>query len=154
MTPLGRRGRGRILFAFETIRTVLGRRFFTLSTEEMILERAVLAAQLLEFGFELLGPMHGPSVHRFPIPDLLPQFGVLTPKAGNFLAQLENFSTKLLNQFVENSRHGGRERIDKRLRHGKNACIENEPGMIEGTGRKTGWAKVYPKTPLMSAEIS
>jgi hypothetical protein len=77
LAPLGRRGRWRIVFAFETIGTVLGRRSFALPTEELTLERAVLAAKLREFGFEQFGPMHGPGVHRLPIPDLLPQFGVL-----------------------------------------------------------------------------
>jgi hypothetical protein len=39
--------------------------------------------------------MDGPSVHRLPIPDLLSQFGVLTPQIGDFLAQISNFATKL-----------------------------------------------------------
>ncbi len=81
LAPLGRRGRCRIVFPFETIRTVLGRSGFALSTEELILELAVLAAKLFDLGFEPLGPLHGPSVHRLPIPDLLPQFGVLAPQA-------------------------------------------------------------------------
>jgi hypothetical protein len=91
LAALGWRGRCLIIFAFETIRTVLGRRFFALSTEELILERAVLAAKLLELGFELLGPTLGPGVHRLPIPDLLPQFGVLAPQLVDFLAQIEDF---------------------------------------------------------------
>ena len=99
------------------IATVLGRSGFALSTEELLLELAVLAAQLLEIGFESLGPLHGPSVHRLPIPDLLPQLGVLTPKAGDFLAQLEHFAAKLLNQFPRINRRGSQNRIDKRLRH-------------------------------------
>jgi hypothetical protein len=79
LTSLWGCGRSRILFTFETIRTVTRRSGLALSTEELILEFAVLTAKLLDLGFEMLGPMQGPSVHRLPIPDLLPQFGILTP---------------------------------------------------------------------------
>ena len=77
------------------IRAILGRRFLALSTEELILELAVLAAKMLDLGFEVLGPMHGPSVLSLPIPDLLPQFGVLTPQIGDFLAQFEQLRDKV-----------------------------------------------------------
>ena len=97
-----------VILAFEVIGAILGRRFFALSTEELILELAVLAAKLFDLGFELLGPMHGPSVHGLPISDLLPQFGILTPQFGDFLAQLEDFATKLPHQFGQISRLGGR----------------------------------------------
>jgi hypothetical protein len=86
LTPPGRRGRNLIVFALETIRTILGRRGLALSTEESILEFAVLAAKLLDLGFELLGPMHSPSMLSLPVPDLLPQFGVLASEIGDFLA--------------------------------------------------------------------
>jgi hypothetical protein len=93
LTPLGRRRRSRIGFAFEMIRTVLDRGGLAFSTEELILEFAVLAAKLLDLGFELLGPMHSPSMLRLPVPGLLPQFGVLAPQVGDFLAQFAHFTT-------------------------------------------------------------
>ena len=125
LTPLGRRGRSLIVFAFEMIRTVLGRRGFALSTEELILELAVLAAKLLDLGFELLGPMHGPSMLSLPVPDLLPQFGVLAPQFGDFLAQFDHFATKLPHQFGQISRLGSRKWVDKRAFHDSNACTQN-----------------------------
>ena len=144
LAPLGRRGRCRILFAFETIGTVLGRCPFALSTEELILELAVLAAKLLDLGFEQLGPMHGPGVHRLPVPDLLPQFGVLAPQFVDFLAQFEDFATELPHQFGQISRLGGREWVDKRAVHNKNAC--NPKPILDlraARPEKTGWAKLY-----------
>ena len=130
--------------AFEVIRAILGRSFFALSTEELILELAVLTAKLFDLGFELLGPMHGPSVLSLPIPDLLPQFGVLTPQFGDFLAQLENFATKLPHQFGQISRLGGRKWVDKRAFHDRNACNPNLPSMKRPTVPiETGWAKLY-----------
>ena len=84
------------------IRAILGRRFFALATEELILELPVLTAKIFNLGFQVLGAMHGPSVLGFPIPDLLPQFGVLTPQFGDFLAQLKNFATKLPHQLAIN----------------------------------------------------
>ena len=72
LTLLPRRGSSPILFTFEMILTVLRRSRFALSTEELILELAILTAQLLDFGFELLGTMNGPSVLSLPVPDLLP----------------------------------------------------------------------------------
>src|SRR3954469_23281581 len=97
LAALPGRRRSLILFAFEVILTVLRRSRFALSTEELIVKLAVLAAQLLDLGFELLGTMNRPSVHRLPIPDLLPQFGVLAPQFMDFLAQFKNFITKLPN---------------------------------------------------------
>ena len=107
LAPLPRRRWGLILFTFEVILAILRRSRFALSTEELTLKLAVLAAELLDFGLELLGTMNGPSVLSLPIPDLLPQFGVLAPKIGDFLAQFENFTTKLPNQFGQLSRLGG-----------------------------------------------
>ena len=131
LAPLGRRGRCRIIFAFETIRAVLGRSGFALSTEELILELAVLSAKLFDLGFESLGPLHGPSVHPLPIPGLLPQFGVLTPQFVDFLAQVEDFATKLPHQFGQISRLGGRKGLNKHAVHNKNAC-NADPTSKEG----------------------
>ena len=108
LAPLGRRRRWLIVFAFEMIRPVLGRRFLALSPKESILKLAVLATKLLELGFELLGPKYSPSMHRLPIPGLLPQFGVLAPQFGDILAQLPNLATKLPHQFGQISRLSGR----------------------------------------------
>ena len=90
LAPLARRGGVPIvILAFKVIRAIPGRRFFALATEELILELAVLTAKIFNLGFEVLGPMHGPGVLSLPISDLLPQFEILTPQVGNFLAQLE-----------------------------------------------------------------
>jgi hypothetical protein len=126
LTPLGGRGRGLILFAFETIRPILGRGRFALSTEELIPELVVLAAELLDLGFESLGPMQSPSMLGLPIPDLLPQFGVLAAEVGNFLAQFDHFTTKMSHQFGQFSRLGGRKWVDKRAFHNDDACTQNQ----------------------------
>ncbi len=118
-----------ILLAFQVIGTILGRRFFTLSTEELILELAVLPAKLFDLGFELLGPMHRPSVHGLPISHLLPQFGILAPQFGDFLAKLKDFAPKLPHQFGQ---IGGLERqkwVDKRVFHDRDACNPDLPSM-------------------------
>jgi hypothetical protein len=100
LAPLARLGGVPIVtLAFEVIRAILGRSFFALSTEELILELAVLTAKMFNLGFEVLRPMYGPSVLSLPVPDLLPQLGVLTPQVGNFLAQLKDFATPLPHQF-------------------------------------------------------
>ena len=91
----------------------------------MTLERAVLAAKLLDLGSEQLGPLHGPGVHRLPVPDLLPQFGVLTSKIGDFLAQFNHFATQMPHQFGQFSRLGGRKWVDKRAFHNDDACTQN-----------------------------
>src|SRR5208337_4296007 len=145
LAPLARRGGiPIIILAFEVIGAILGRRFFTLSTEELILELAVLTAKLFDLGFEVLSPMHGPSVHSLPISYLLPQLGIFTPQAGNFLAQLEDFATKLPHQFGQVSRLGGRKWDDKRVFHDRNACNLNPPSMRRPAGHtKTGWPKLY-----------
>ena len=122
-----------VILAFEVIRAILGRRFFALSTEELILELAVLPAKLFDLGFEVLGPMHGPSVHGLPISDLLPQFGILTPQVGNFLAQLKDFATKLPHQFGQISRLGGQKWVDKRVFHDGDACNPDLPSMKRPT---------------------
>ena len=63
LAPLPRRaGIPIIILAFEVIGAIPGRSFFTFSTEELILELAVLTAKLFDLGFEVLGATHGPSV--------------------------------------------------------------------------------------------
>ncbi len=52
LTAFFRCGWSLIIFAFEMIFTVLRGSGFALSTEELILEFAVLAAKLLDLGFE------------------------------------------------------------------------------------------------------
>ena len=42
-----------IILAFKVIGAILGRGFFTLSTEELILELAVLTAKLFDLGLEV-----------------------------------------------------------------------------------------------------
>ena len=111
-----------VTLAFKVIRAIPGRRFFALATEELILELSVLTAKIFNLGFEVLGPMHGPSVLSFPIPDLLPQFVVLTPQFGNFLAQLKNFVTKLPHQFEQISRLARRKWFDERVFHDTDFC--------------------------------
>ena len=125
LAPPGRRGRRRILFAFETIRPVLGRSGFALATEELILELAILPTQLLDLGLEPLDPLHGPGMHPLPIPGLLPQFRVLTPQFVDVLAQVEDFATELPHQVGQISRLGGRKGLNKRAVHNKNACNAN-----------------------------
>ena len=88
-----------VILAFKVIRAILGRRSLALAAEKLILELAVLTAKMFNLGFEVLSPMHRPSVLSFPIAVLLPKFGVLTSQLGNFLAQLKNFGTKLPHQF-------------------------------------------------------
>ena len=107
------------------IRTVLDRGGLALSTEELILEFAVLAAKLLDLGFELLGPMHSPSMLRLPVPGLLPQFGVLAPQVGDSLAQFAHFTTKLPHQFGQLSRLGGQKWVNKRAFHESSACTQD-----------------------------
>jgi hypothetical protein len=111
-----------IILAFKVIGAILGRRFFTLSTEELILELTVLTAKLSDLDFEVLSPMHGPSVHGLPICRLLPQFSILTQQAGNFFTQLEELAMKLPHEVGQVSRVGGRKWDDKRVFHDRNAC--------------------------------
>jgi hypothetical protein len=82
-----------VILAFKVVRAILGGRFLTLTTEELILELSVLTPKMFNLGFEVLRPMYRPSVLSFPISNLLPQLGVLTPQFANFLAQLKNFVT-------------------------------------------------------------
>jgi hypothetical protein len=65
----------------------------------LILEFAVLAAKLFHLGFESFGPMYGPRMLGLPVPDLLPEFGVLAPEFGDFLAQVDHLAAKLPYQF-------------------------------------------------------
>jgi hypothetical protein len=67
-----------VILTFEVIRAISGRRFFALSTEELVLELAIFTAKMFDLGFEMLGPMHGSGVLSLPISDLLPEYGVLT----------------------------------------------------------------------------
>jgi hypothetical protein len=69
--------------------------------------------------------MNGPSVLSLPIPDLLSQFGVLAPQGVDFLAQFENFTTKLPNQFGQLRRLGSQRWGDKRAFHDTDACTQN-----------------------------
>ena len=69
--------------------------------------------------------MNGPNVVRLPIPNLLPQFGVLTPQFMDFLAQFENFMTKLPNQCGQFGRLGSQRWGDKRAFHDTDACTQN-----------------------------
>ena len=155
LAPLERRGWGLVLFALETMGTVLGRGGLALSTEELILELAVLAAKLFDLGSELLGPMHGPSMLRLPIPGLLPQFGVLTPQFGDFLSQFAHFTTELPHQFGQLSRLGGQEWVNKRAFHENNACTPNRSCHLQGSWPgKTGWAKPYVYAPSTSFAAS
>lgn len=78
----------------------LAQPFFAPSTEVSVLERAILDAQL--FDFESLGP----SVHRLPVADLLPDFGVLSSEPANYLAGLEDFTPNFPHQVGERERIG------------------------------------------------
>jgi len=119
--------RRRIGLALEVIGPIRGGRSFALSPVELILELAVLAPQLLDLGFELLGSMHGPSVHRLPVSRLLPQRGVLAAQSLDFLAQLDHFAMELPHQFRQISRRVGRSGRDKRAVHNRHACNSNRP---------------------------
>jgi hypothetical protein len=126
------------------IRSISGRRFFALSTEQLIPERSVLTAKILDLGFELLGPMHGPRVLSFPIPNLLPHFVVLTPQFGNFLAQLKNFVTKLPHQLEEISRRTRRKWFNDRVFHDTAVWNPDLPCLKRPTiPMQTGWAKPH-----------
>ena len=91
------------------------------------MELAVLAAQLLHLGLKLVGTMNGPSVLSLPIADLLPQYGVLAPQFMDFLAQFENFMTKLPNQFGQLRRLGSQRWGDKGSFHDTDICTQNLP---------------------------
>jgi hypothetical protein len=127
------------------IRAVLDRGGLALPAEELILELAVLTPKLLDLGFELLGPMHRPSMLRLPVPDLLPQLGVLAPQVGDFLAQFDHLATQLPHQFGPFSRLGGRKWVDQHAFHESDACTQNRSCGLQGRRpEKTGWAKAYP----------
>ena len=66
--------------------------------------------------------MHGSSVLSFPIPDLSPQFEILTLQIGDFLTQFEHFATTLPHRVSQITRFGGRKRVDKRVLHDGTAC--------------------------------
>ena len=144
LAPLGRCRRRRIGRVFEVIGTVGRGGFFGLASEELILELAVLAANLLEFGFEFLGPRDGPGMLSLPIADLLSQFGVLTAESDDFLTEVAHFAKELANQFGKFSRLGGRKCFDKRALREVNVCTQDRAFNPEGSrSEKTGWAKVY-----------
>src|SRR5271166_6022645 len=71
---------------------------------------------------EVLGPMHGPSVHGLPISHLLPQFGEL-------LAKLKDFVPKLPHQFGQIGWLKRQEWVDKRVFHDREACNPDLPSM-------------------------
>jgi hypothetical protein len=134
LASLGRYGKLLIVvLAFEVVRAILGRRFFALSTEELILELAILTEELFDLGFEVLGPMHRPSVLSLPISDLLPQFEILTPQVCDFPTQLANFRPKLPYQLGQISWLGGRKWANKRVFHDADACNPNLTSMKRST---------------------
>ena len=151
LAPLaGRGGFPFITLAFKVIRAIAGRRFFALATEELILEFSVLTAKIFNLGFEVLGPMHGPSVLSFPIPDLLPQFEILTPQIGDFLAQFEQLRDKVAapaqtNQPARRPKAGSTSvsSMTRTLVPEDLSCDHRPIG-----SRKTGWAKVYERRPI------
>ncbi len=140
--PLASLGRCRklliVVLAFEVIRAIAGRRFFALSTEELILELAILTAKLFDLGFQVLGPMNGPSMLSLPISDLLPQFEILAPQVGDFLPQLGDFRPELPYQVGQISRLGDRKWTDKRVFHDTDACNPNPALMKRSTPRRNG----------------
>ena len=66
------------------------------STEELVLELAILAVESFDFGFEFPFAFDGPGVHRLPVPDLLAEIEVVALQVNDFLAELANFATRLL----------------------------------------------------------
>jgi hypothetical protein len=150
LASLERRGKLLIvILAFEVIRAIPSRGFFALSTEELILELAILTTELFDLGFEVLGAMHRPSMLSLPISDLLPQFEILAPQAGDFLTQLGNLAPKLPYQLGQISRLGGRMGDDKRVFHDDDACNPNLARMKRSTSpTETGWAKLYHRQPI------
>ena len=140
------------------IGAILGRRFFTLSTEELILELVVLPAKLFDLGFEVLGPMHGPSVHGLPISHLLPQFGILAPQFGilapqfgDFLAKPKDFALKLPHQFGQIGWLERQEWVDKRVFHDREACNPDLPSMKSpSVSTKNGMGEALPSLILRS----
>ncbi len=124
------------------IRAIPGPLFFALATEELILELSILTAKIFNFGFQVLGPMYGPSMLSFPIPDLLPQLVILTPQICNFLSQFEHFATKLPHQLGQISPLVGRKWLHKRVFHDNNACTQNLLCDHRQLTRETGWARL------------
>jgi hypothetical protein len=128
LTALGWLGRGLILvFAIEVIGAVSRRIPLALSTEELVLELAILAAELFDFGFEFPLALDGPRVHRLPVPELLAKIEVLAPQVDDFLAELANLATKLTHQIGQIRQLGGWKWVEKRAVHDKNVCTENLP---------------------------
>jgi hypothetical protein len=94
-----------VVLAIQSIRAVARSGLFALLSEQPRLQFAILAAELIYFSFEYLDFFRRPSVHRLPIPDLLPQFQVLTtdvrqllPQLGGLLPQTPNLAEKLLHE--------------------------------------------------------
>ena len=133
------------------IGAIPGRSFFTFSTEELILELAVLTAKLFDLGFEVLGATHGPSVLSLPISDLLPATRNSHAEVRQLPgAELKDFATKLPHQFGQVSRLGGRKWDDKRIFHDRDACNPDLPLTKRPiVPRKTGWAELYKLVPFV-----
>jgi hypothetical protein len=118
LPPLPRGGGVLIaILAFKVIGAILGRRLLALATEELILELAILAAELFDFGFEFPLAFDRPRVHRLPIADLLAEIEVVESQSYDFLAEFANFATKLEHQIGQISQLGSWKWINKRVVH-------------------------------------
>ena len=72
LATLGRPGGGLfVVVAVEAIGAVAGQILLALSPEELVPERAILAPELFDLGFEFPLAIDRPRVHRLPIPNLL-----------------------------------------------------------------------------------
>jgi ribosomal protein L29 len=109
LTAPGRLGRDRlVLVAIEVIGAIPRRRLLALSTEELILELAILAAKLFDFRFKLSRAIHRPRMHRLPVPDFLAEVEVLATKIDDFLAELVNLAVEVSHQLGQISQFDGR----------------------------------------------
>ena len=99
LTALGRLGRSRlILLAIKTIGAVPRQRLFALSTIELVLELAILAAELFDFGLQFLGTIQRPGMHRLPVPGLFAQVEVIATEVGDFLPKLADLAAEVAHQ--------------------------------------------------------
>jgi hypothetical protein len=144
-------GRGRfLLVAIEVIGTVPGQGLFALSTEELVLELVILAANLFDLGLEFPLTIDGPHVHRLPKPDLLAEIEVVATKLDNSLAELEHSATKLAHQIGQISQLNGWKWVDECAVHEDNTCTQKRPGDDRTTGPEKRVAHV---TNLMVALV-